>query len=338
MIGLFTRNIYAKVGSLATAGLLFWYVQANRTITRAIQVRVVPMKLKKGLMYASKYPAYLNVKLRGPRQLMDFPVSDFKVRLYTNRQRVGKRLPFRTRLPDRLPAGVEASLAKIVRLDVDRVMTRRLPVEPVAAVDGLAPGTRIGYYWINPRFLRVRGPAETVSAMKVLRTRVIEVKGPVGMFERAIVPEGLPPFVELAPDESFEVRYHATIIRNPTDVFVKGERHVVIDDLKTRCINGFRDYIVTTTPSVKVTLAVAPNRAAPTARQLEGLVYCVAGKGGIPRKQKDALLEVRLKKRYRKHVSVRSVSKQRVALAFKKSAAATRRKGYDVFRRKKKQP
>lgn len=320
MMTMLTKNWVAKLGSFLSALMLFWYVQANRTITRDIQVRVEPMKLPGDLVYASKYPAYINVQLRGPRELMDFPVSDLKVRLFSEKPRPGARITFQTLLPNRLPAGVEANYIKRVFLEVDREMQRELPVDPLYSVGKLKNGLRAGYARIEPATLRIKGPARLVQGLTKIQTREVEVRmDRPGVFEAYAYPSGLPDFTELAPDQPFELRFRMLVLPPDSVPVEPGQVAVPVEGIRARCSNGLSAYDLELDP-INAVVSMPEGRPAPKATQLEALFYCpVDPKTGEPLPLNG--VPVRVEDRFgRNYLSVQLVSPAKTSVRFKRTA------------------
>ncbi len=334
MVESLTRNWIAKVGSVLTALLLLWYVQANRTMTRDIQVRIEPIKLPGGLVFASKVPAYLNVQLRGPRELMDFPVSDLKILLHADRPRPGERVPFEAELQPRLPAGVEARYSKRVPLDIDRELVRELPVEPAFTTGRLKAGLRTGYFWVEPASVRVRGPSRLVSELSKVRTRNMDVRmAQAGVFEAFPTIVGLPEFTEVVSDQA-ELRFRMSIL--PTTGFgaEQGEKVVRVEGIAARCLNGLTAFDLEHEP-IQATVVLPENQPDPQKAQFWAVFYCpVDAKSGDPMPLEQ--VPVRVLDRYgRGFLAIRAVEPAKANIKFRRTARSLIQTGRETFTKPK---
>ena len=200
----------AKLLSLLLALVLVWYVQVNKTVSRDIQVRVEKPRLPGGLIIASKIPVYLNVKLKGAAEHMDFPVSDYRIML-TNPNPRAREEPgrFRTILLPELPNNIQAKFQSLVELKIDKLNERILPILPELSyirTDRLF----LGPLKISPRTIRVRGPARILSGLNAIRTQKIQVEGKPGDFRTRVFIQ-LPEFVTTAPGQPLDIEFSQKI-------------------------------------------------------------------------------------------------------------------------------
>jgi len=144
----FFNNWIAKSLSILAALAIFYHVRSSRNVTRDIQVRVVPPQLRWNLTFYSKIPAYINVRLSGPKELMDFPVSEFKILLKNNNPKPRVNI-FRTKLKPELPTGISAQYKRGIEITLDRRATARLPIDPRFNLKPDA-GTEFGYFQVSP--------------------------------------------------------------------------------------------------------------------------------------------------------------------------------------------
>ena len=333
MVEKLLRNKVAKVGSLLAAMLLFWYVQANRTITRDIQVRIDPFKLPNNLVFASKVPAYLNVQLRGPREVMDFPVADLKIGLHADRPRAGDRVPFESDLRPRLPAGVEARYSKRVFLDIDREIQRDVPVEPAFETGRLKGGLRPGYSWIEPASLRIRGPSRVIAQIVKVRTRTMEIRlDRPGVFEAYPTLAPLPDFADIAEDT--ELRFRMNVLPPSGAGEEPGEKSVTLEGIAARCMNGLSAFDLEHEP-IHAVVVLPVTQAAPLRNQFEALFFCpVDAKTGdpVPLENVPVLLADR---RSRNYLAVRMVLPSKINVRFRRTARTLIQTGRDNFTKPK---
>lgn len=330
------RNLPAKIGSLLVALVLAWYVQSNRKIKRDIQVRVVPPALPRNLVFAGKLPAYLKVQLSGPRELMDFPVSDFKIHLTNANPRPDEKVPFKTVLTPETPGGISASYQTGVLIRIDRVLIREVPLEPVFVLH-LGEKLKPGYFRVVPSTISIRGPREQVERIERIRTRVMEIKGEEGIFTERVFIEDLPPFTTLAGKQSPDVEFSITIL--PRDnVHSEELEDVWLENLKPRCSNRISGYELEAEPLSALIRYPVKNRK-PREKEFEARVFCNI----VLDIEKNAPLEiqdipVQLHDLYhRQGIQILELSRNMVNLKFKKKAALELvKKGAKEFTRPKK--
>ena len=328
------RNKVAKIASLCAALLLFWYVQANRTITRDIQVRIEPLKLPDSLVLASKVPAYLNVQIRGPREVMDFPVADLKIRIHADRPRPGDHVPFESELTPRLPAGVEARYSKRVFLDIDREAQRDIPIEPMFNAGHLPGGLRPGYFWIEPPALRLRGPARLLNRIAKVRTRLIDIRmDRAGVFEAYPSIVGLPDFALVVSGQE-ELRFRMNILPVTGVGPEPGEKEVTIEGISSRCLNGLSAFDLEHEP-VQAVVVLPAGQPMPLRNQFEAVFFCpVDAKTGDP----VALSQVPVRiqdRRGRSYLAVRLVTPAKTDVRFHRTARTLIQTGRGSFTKPK---
>lgn len=210
-----SHNWRIKVGSLIVSLLLFWYVQDARIMTRIINVRVDRPELPDTLVVSSRIPSFMKVKIYGPREMMDFTASDFRIQLTNQRPGVGEILYVASIYPV-LPEGLGAEYERKVPVILDREMKRTLPVTPVLDIN-LASGFRKGYTFVEPGALRVRGPAAIVSWLERIRTSQLVVSGSLPIFKRKVLINSLPEFVYLDQGEPPDVDIQVNLLPDDLD-------------------------------------------------------------------------------------------------------------------------
>ncbi len=343
------QNSAAKIGGIASALVLFWYVQSNRTISRDVQIRVKHPTLPNQLVFASKVPVYLNVRLSGPREVMDFPLSDFRIHLSNPNPRAGKKANIYTAvlLPE-LPRGVQAVMRDRVDVMVDDKMTRVLPVDPDFTVpEGSA--MRPGYFKVNPPTIRVFGPRSIVSGMERISTREIHVDASLaepgtGVFRTRKLIRHLPRFVHLAPEQPRDVEFSIRLLAE-RGAPVPEKKIVVLKKIPFRCEQPVTGFTVRPEPEIQVLLRIPSDRREPEARNFEARAHCPLLNRGKPPNRLRKLPVTIVDRRKRDYIEILSLHGSRVDVHFdrivvKKSARNSAISAFTVKKRpepKKKQ-
>jgi hypothetical protein len=322
-----TKNWKLKAGSVFVALLLFWYVQYSRTITRVMNIRVDRPEIPANLTMSSRTPSFMNVKIYGPREVMDFNVSEFRISLKNPRPEVGTNI-YRAQVYPELPEGVGAVYRTELPITLDRVMVRELPVEPILDIN-LGPGLRPGYMWTKPRTLRVVGPEAIVSRMNRIRTDRTIVAGSRPVFSNKVLISQLPEFVALDKNQPFDVDINLRVLPDNIDPEVDESLHL-ITDIPIRCSNDLRGVSMKVMDRNTVDVLVMTNddKINIKKEQLSAMLFCAAMLDSetqevIPSAtitNVPVFVEDRLK---REGVTILDVIPPRVALEFEKSVVKT---------------
>lgn len=272
---LINSNWKLKAGSIFVALLLFWYVQYSRTITRVMNIRVDRPEIPANLTISSRVPSFMNVKIYGPREVMDFNVSEFRVSLKNPRPEVGTNI-YRAQIYPELPNGVGAVYRTEIPLTVDRVMVRQLPVEPILDIN-LPPELRPGYMWTKPRTLRVVGPEDIVSKMDRIRTDRTVVAGSLPVFSNKVLISQLPEFVSLDKNQPFDVDINLRVLPDNIDPEID-EKLSLVTDISIRCSNDLRGVSmkVMDRNTVDILVMVSDEKIKLKREQLMAEVFCPA--------------------------------------------------------------
>lgn len=268
-----TRNWKAKLVSLLVSSLLFWLVHSTRNVTRTLQVRVEGPELSKNLVLNAKLPTFMNVELNGSSELMDFPISDFRIVLSNPRPEAGENI-YRARLVPEPPVGVTAAYKTDIYVQLDRLLVRNLPVIPDIKF-GLEPGYKPGYMRVEPPVIKIQGPYGVVSRMDRIATQQIEITGADSTFARRVLIHDLPEYVRLAPRQPLEVEFFMRLIStNPANTAPVGEV-LELKQVRVHCANTIRGLDMKTlgSESVSIYLAVGNNKRV-VAEQFRALVFC----------------------------------------------------------------
>lgn len=242
------HNWQLKLASIAAALALFAYVQYASNVTRTVNVRVEKPELPEGLVFAARAPSFIGVTLRGPREMLEFDASDFRVQLSNPLPEVGPVL-FRARLTPDLPEGVRATYDAEVELLVSRLLERELPIA-ARLVSELDAGLERGYVELRPPTIRVRGPYETVRGMTHILTEAFTLRGRASLYTARLPLSSLPEFVEVAPNQPFDAEVIVNVAPSGAD------DHTTVSGVPVRCWNDIRGIALAgpAPPTVKIEL------------------------------------------------------------------------------------
>ena len=236
---LFLHNWQLKLVSLLVSLMLFWYVQYSRTTTRVLNIRVDRPEVPANLVLSSRVPSFMQVKIYGPSEMIDFNVSDFKIVLENPRPAAGENT-YRSVIQPELPEGIGAVYQREVTVNLDRLMIRKLPVVPNADIN-LATGYRAGYMWTNPATISISGPAAVVGEMERLYTEKIAVAGSLPFYSTKVLLSPLPDFVNLASGQPFDVEVNLNVIPEQVELSLGEESGLFqVTDIPIRCSNDVR--------------------------------------------------------------------------------------------------
>ncbi len=267
-------NWKTKLGSLIMAFFLFAYVQYSRNISRMIQVRVEPPGLSDEFILNGPVPAFMNVRLSGPKDLMDFPVRDLHIKLSNTRKKPSRgENTFLATLEPELPTGVSASYRVRVPVELDFVRFRRLPVVPEFELD-LDGGSERGFTRVEPSSLTVRGPAEILNSMDRITTR----KTKFHQQKRNVLEDTLivdfPRYVTAAEGQPIEVKLFVRFLPAGVDALTADDPTVRrFDQLLVKCDQVPRGVAPVTFTAVAALVRLDALRDAEKL-ELEGVVAC----------------------------------------------------------------
>ena len=284
----FTNNWKIKVGSLLFAGLVHLYVQNSKNTTRVLNIRVEKPEMPQHLLVSSKIPAFTNVHVYGPRELMEFNLSDFRIFMTNPNPSVGKNI-YQTHLYPELPEGVEAIYRKEIPVTLDRVMVRELPVVPLFDTENLDVGLAPGYFYTRPRTLKLTGPETILARMDRVETMTMGINGAIRQFSHRVTIARLPEFVSLTQDQPVEIEANMKIIEQSDMANSEGvasrpregipERSIAyFADLPVRCSNELRGISLKGDNSAVVSIAVEYDtiKGAPRKENITAQVFCPA--------------------------------------------------------------
>ncbi len=274
-----THNWRIKAGSLLIASLLFAYVQYSRTVTRVLNIRVDRPEIPADMVLSSRIPVFMNVKVYGPRELMEFNVNEFRIVLSNPSPETGENT-YRTQLSPELPEGISAVFNREVRITLEKKMIRELPVIPDLDLN-LPEGFRAGYRTVTPPTFRVSGPRTAVMQMEKIRTERIFVNTLSSVYRSRALITGLPDFVKIEPGQSFDAEVSLQIvperIRSSNDPVAEQDL-VFLEEIPVRCRNDIKGITMRVLADRKVSVVIMRKPGAPvlpvTGDQFQAEVFC----------------------------------------------------------------
>lgn len=264
------KNWKAKAGSILVAFIVFIYVHYTRNIIRVVQIRVEKPEIPENLVLSSNVQSFMNVQFEGPREGMDFPVSDFRIILSNPRPESGDN-KYRTRLLPELPQEIKARYESEISVRLDHVLSRELPIDPDIdfSLDSAFQG---GYTWTNPRFIVVRGPTQVLSGMDRIRTQKVIVNSKESFISQRVLISDLPEFVTLAANQPIEVDVSARIL--PADLQMGEGGQISLFRLPVRCLNAPPGVSLKTGASQIVDVLIGGEKSQIGADQFAAKVFC----------------------------------------------------------------
>jgi YbbR domain-containing protein len=168
-----------KLFSLGTAILLFLFVSVENDTPLDVDFRI-EYRTADDMMLVSDSPTVVHATLQGPwAKFRSFDISDLEpVLLDFSQQGPGSTRHAITTSSIRPPGGmrVVAVLPAEVEVTLDRRVERQVDVRADIA-DAPAFGYEVGEVQINPKKVRVVGPAAKMQALEYIATRSLEVDG-----------------------------------------------------------------------------------------------------------------------------------------------------------------
>lgn len=229
------KDWYARAGAIVVALVLALYVQFAQNVTKVMHIRVNPPQIPPALAFSSKIPSFMEVELYGNEDLMDFTPADFKLQL-TNQKPVRGENVYRVKLIPEVPDGIEAAYPREMRIQLDEILYRELPVVPVFE----QPIETIGGISVRPRSVILRGPAGMVSELDRLATTAIPTAHQ-GKFRAALAE--LPDFLTLADGQPSEVE---------VDRWPRTGEGSLVEGIPVKCVNALPGLKLRTPPQVRV--------------------------------------------------------------------------------------
>jgi hypothetical protein len=185
-----TQNWKLKLAALGLAVLLWAVVSAEQVTTQWIPVRVEPVvRDPEYVLTSAPEPAQVRVRFTGPgRDLwelaLDRPVLVLPVR-DVGEGRTFALDPQMVRVPGGVTVSVQDVRPAVVRLELERLVSRDVPVRAQIGARSRARYL-VGAVSVLPPVVRVTGPAERLARLDSLVTRPFEIVPDDSTFTRRI--------------------------------------------------------------------------------------------------------------------------------------------------------
>lgn len=195
-----THNLGIKISSVVLALFIYAYVYSKEEQEAVLQVPVALAGLPESLTYQGEVPDRVRVRVRARGvELWRLRAQPPQAVIELREVEPGQLLRPVTTSDVRLPNGVIAQIREIVeepdlRLQIERLVARMVPVQAVLSGQPAATATRYGGLTLDPDSVEVRGAESLVEPVKELRTEEIDLGGRSSTLEewvRVRVPEGL---------------------------------------------------------------------------------------------------------------------------------------------------
>jgi hypothetical protein len=175
-----TQNWRLKLAALALAVLLWAVVSAEQVTSQWIPVRVEPVVRDPGyVLTGGPEPAEVRVRFTGPgRELwelaLDRPVLVLPVR-DVGEARSFVLDPQMVRIPEGLRVSAREMRPAVVRLELQRLATRELPVRPRVTGRSLSRYVLGDSLAVVPATVRATGPQDLLDRLDAVTTRAFDV-------------------------------------------------------------------------------------------------------------------------------------------------------------------
>lgn len=232
----FTRNWKVKLGSIAIASTLFFYVQWTRNVTRVFHVRVERPDIPDDLILASRIPSFMDVTFYGPAEEMEFNASAFRITIYSPAKPIPGKNQYKAILIPDPPGQIEARYDTNLEINLDRSLTRELPVDPALAL-AASDQVELGYVSTTPSTIKVQGPHSIVAEMDRIPTREMAIREARDIVQQKVLIADLPEFVTVAPNQDLEVQIRARLLEQAGN---EGEVQE-LEEVPVRCLNQLNE-------------------------------------------------------------------------------------------------
>jgi YbbR domain-containing protein len=174
---LLLANWREKIISLVLAGVLFAYVDNLKIGTVALNLPVVYTGMPQSLAFAEDPPRFLEVRLRGDKERLNFPTSKMRVEI-DMKGAVVERMSYPVTLDERLlPEGVSfVEPPQFLRIKLERSVQRIVFIRPIVSGTPDA-GFRRGRVTVQPDRVVIRGAEEKIRAVRELTAGPIDISG-----------------------------------------------------------------------------------------------------------------------------------------------------------------
>lgn len=173
----FLVNWREKIISLVLAGVLFAYVDNLKIGTVALNLPVVYTGMPQSLAFAEDPPRFLEVRLRGDKEKLNFPTSKMRVEI-DMKGAAAERMSYPITLDERLlPEGVSfVEPPQFMRIKLERSVQRFVFIRPVVS-GSPDSGYRRGRVTVQPDRVVIRGAEEKIRAVRELTAGPIDISG-----------------------------------------------------------------------------------------------------------------------------------------------------------------
>jgi YbbR domain-containing protein len=176
---LFTNNWFIKLASLLIAFLLWLAVASETSSEVVLQVPLEYRNIPPELEVAGETTNTVQVRLRGSANaIKEVSAQSVATTIDLGGARIGERILPLTAQNVSAPFGVDVVMVSPsqVRVNLERTLSRRLPVTPV--IDGApAPGYEVFEVRVYPEEVEVYGPESRVAVMKSVPTIPVRIAG-----------------------------------------------------------------------------------------------------------------------------------------------------------------
>jgi YbbR-like protein len=162
-----------------TVALAFWFLvnASQRGSTTQLDVPLGYRLLPAGLVIVNQHPEFARIQIEGPRLLLSLIDPD-RLMLRLKLGGVGPGEMVLKLSPEMFHVPRQTTVTEIspsqIRLDIDRVTSRRIPVR-VNVVGRPAAGYRVAAINTNPADVTVRGPSRYLAHLNYVRTSSLDV-------------------------------------------------------------------------------------------------------------------------------------------------------------------
>ena len=178
-----THNLGIKISSVVLALFIYAYVYSKEEQETILQVPMALAGLPEHLTYQGDVPDRVRVRVRARGvELWRLRAQPPQAVIELREAEPGQLLRPVTTSDVRLPSGVVAQVRQIVdqpdlRLQIERMVSRRVPVQPVLTGRPGAGATRYGDLEVDPDSVSIEGAESLVEPVKELRTEEINLDG-----------------------------------------------------------------------------------------------------------------------------------------------------------------
>lgn len=173
-------NWREKVISLLLAVVLFAYVENLKIGTVPLNLPVVYLNMPPNLAFADDPPRFMEVRLRGDKEKLNFPTSKLRIEVDMKTATVD-RMSYSVWLDDRkLPEGVVVvEPPTFIRVKLEKAVQRFVFVRPIVT-GSPDSGYRKGRVSVQPDRVIVRGSDDKLRTIKELTAGPLDIGGAQG--------------------------------------------------------------------------------------------------------------------------------------------------------------